>query len=706
MAKDDRSTRWLRRRGPASPTPGGALPTALGSFGVPPFVDHAPDPLLVLVDGRVVWATPGVASCIGWAAHDLVGREFAELCAPLDRAQFDDVLAKVVDGATHRGVFRLRVPSGERLSVLVSLAAAEETGAVVVSVREIDLRVTTEQHLKAERDRAQALLESFMDPYVLLDPLWSTADRVIDFVLVEANEHAAVFTGGTIADVVGRRLCDLVPGFEDAALVDEFAEVLRTGAPLLIDAQRVALGASRDAGFLTVRAVKAGDRLSLTWRDVTPLVGAMDRVRESEQRLRSVLDTMFDPHFTLVPVRDGSSNVVDFEFSGANNAACRAAGLADGELTGRTVLSMFPAHSRAGEAQVALFALALQRGETLVLDDHRVAAWGVEQRFYDLRVVPLGNTLNVSIRDVTERHESARQLAASEERYRLIAHNASDVIIHVRGTTIVWISPSVEVAFGRGPEEWIGNEIEQFVEPDDMELLREGAARVDNGDTVVRRVRVHAPDRPTHWVEMHASRYLDATGRQDGLIASLRIVDTEVHALEELDRLARFDALTGLLNRREALLRIDHLDHPGRRPGGRYAVLFCDLDSFKQINDTHGHVVGDQLLRALSQRIVATVRTDDVVARMGGDEFMLLLSGVHELDQAVSVAEKIRRAVAEPVTTIRGPVHATVSIGVTMASRGESSDALINRADAAMYEAKARGRDQVVAFVTDETPPT
>jgi diguanylate cyclase (GGDEF)-like protein len=125
-------------------------------------------------------------------------------------------------------------------------------------------------------------------------------------------------------------------------------------------------------------------------------------------------------------------------------------------------------------------------------------------------------------------------------------------------------------------------------------------------------------------------------------------------------------------------------------------VLFCDIDRFKDINDERGHAAGDEVLRVVGERISSAIRRDDVAARIGGDELLVILSGVHDLDEAMSVAETIRRAVAEPILLADGRVTTSMSIGATIAGVDEIADDLIARADEAMYEAKRSGRDRVV----------
>jgi diguanylate cyclase (GGDEF)-like protein/PAS domain S-box-containing protein len=312
-------------------------------------------------------------------------------------------------------------------------------------------------------------------------------------------------------------------------------------------------------------------------------------------------------------------------------------------------------------------------------------------------------------RDVSTHVEAEERLAASEAHFRLLAENVSDVVVLIGsdGSTVEWVSPSLTEMTGWSPEEWIGHSITEFGHPDelgdfaaDRNRFRAGQLSLDHG-AWVSRSRQLAKDGTFHWIETHTRGLVDPDGSRQGAVLSFRVVDTEVDFERELERRARLDDLTGVLKRDAAMRRLEGAQADQRQTGGSRAVLFVDVDAFKSVNDEHGHAAGDALLRALADRIVDAVRSEDTVARMGGDEFLVLLEGVHSQDQALALAEKIRAVAAEPVDVADGAVSASVSIGVTLGRDGESADALVARADAAMYEAKRAGRNRVVAIAAD-----
>lgn len=295
-----------------------------------------------------------------------------------------------------------------------------------------------------------------------------------------------------------------------------------------------------------------------------------------------------------------------------------------------------------------------------------------------------------------EKEQLSRQRADAEMRYRILADNAVDVIFHLHGSNVTWVSPSVEAAFGEPPGRWVGSDVTHRVHPDDLDTLLTAMQGAAADRPVLARFRVRTTDGGHHWVDGHVKPYLDADGTTDGLIAALRIVDEQVEAQQRLDRLARFDTLTGLPNRAEAIARLESALHDPRDPGVHLGVLFCDVDYFKSINDTWGHSAGDVVLATIAARIRDSIRQGDTVGRIGGDEMVVLLPGIHDLDEAVEIGEKIRCRIAEPIQHGGNTIRATLSIGATISVPGESAAAVTARADVAMYRAKQASRNMVV----------
>ena len=170
--------------------------------------------------------------------------------------------------------------------------------------------------------------------------------------------------------------------------------------------------------------------------------------------------------------------------------------------------------------------------------------------------------------------------------------------------------------------------------------------------------------------------------------------------------MARFDALTGLVNRAETIRRLESALAQPQPFETHVGVLFCDVDHFKDINDTWGHGIGDFVLATLAARIRDNVRQGDTVGRTGGDEILVVLPGAHSIDEVAEIAESIRRHAAEPIHVSGNAVCATLSIGATIALPGEPVSSIWARADAAMYQAKLGDRNTVIRVSAQRSRPT
>jgi diguanylate cyclase (GGDEF)-like protein/PAS domain S-box-containing protein len=168
---------------------------------------------------------------------------------------------------------------------------------------------------------------------------------------------------------------------------------------------------------------------------------------------------------------------------------------------------------------------------------------------------------------------------------------------------------------------------------------------------------------------------------------------------EQLYYLAHYDSLTGLANRRQFHDLLDRALKAARRKNEGVAVMFIDVDSFKEVNDNYGHRAGDQLLQEVGKRIQGCVRETDVVARLGGDEFTVILANLHDPGNIEPIAQKLLDQIARPVTIGHEEVRVTSSIGISiLAEDTTDADSLIQNADLAMYRAKAQGKNAFQVF--------
>lgn len=195
------------------------------------------------------------------------------------------------------------------------------------------------------------------------------------------------------------------------------------------------------------------------------------------------------------------------------------------------------------------------------------------------------------------------------------------------------------------------------------------------------------------WESASISPITDMHGEISHFVAVKENITDKKAMLEQLEHMARFDMLTGLSNRRMFLERLAQSVEIARRTERRFALLYIDLDGFKQINDSYGHDAGDLVLKTVSSRLLDSVRLSDTVGRMGGDEFTVALGAINHYDDAGQVAEKILEALRRTITLPNGAsgrIGASIGISV-FPDDADSGDQLLAAADNAMYEVKHNG---------------
>ena len=205
-------------------------------------------------------------------------------------------------------------------------------------------------------------------------------------------------------------------------------------------------------------------------------------------------------------------------------------------------------------------------------------------------------------------------------------------------------------------------------------------------------------DGRTNWTLTTKLPLHDESGAVIGLVGITREINEIRQTEVALQHLATHDALTGLPNRFLMIDRLDQLLARARRSLTAFAILFMDIDGFKGVNDSYGHEVGDLLLQAVAGRLTKSVRQSDTVARIGGDEFVIIPETVRDVRGAEAIAVKIQEALARPVVIQKHTMTVSASIGISFyPQNGDDADTLLRAADSAMYLAKREGGNRHVA---------
>src|SRR6185437_14012178 len=276
--------------------------------------------------------------------------------------------------------------------------------------------------------------------------------------------------------------------------------------------------------------------------------------------------------------------------------------------------------------------------------------------------------------------------------------NASDVIMIVSPDGVVrFASPAATRTLGFKPEEITGKRLADLWGGEDGERLRAflgEIARTASGVVGPVELRIERAARVIEGVGSNLSN--DPAVR--GLALNFRDISERKVLEEKLRQLAFHDPLTLLANRNLFRDRVQHALARAQRGDSHAAVMFLDVDNFKNINDSLGHDAGDRLLQAVAQRILQTSRTSDTVARLGGDEFGVLLEGVATAAEARRVADALIESLGMPFSLDGREVRVTASVGVAFSAADTTAKALLSNADLAMYHAKAAGKNRHVTF--------
>ena len=499
-----------------------------------------------------------------------------------------------------------------------------------------------------------------------------------------------------------------------ASWLADVRQALQDGSPV---PQRQAHVRCKDGSYREVMLQTSLQRnlLLVTFTDITELKRLEGELLEHEKKYRGFVENANDIIFTLD---------LEGRFTYLSPNCQKVLGLDPADLVGRHFGEIM--HPK-DLPDCLIFFESLVQGQRLTGIEYRILR---DDGIWTWQASNLGPILDeggrvaavIGVgRDINLRKQAQEQLSLSEARYRLLSDNARDVIWTLTPDgRITYISPSVEQVRGYTPQEAMQQTLEQTLTPASIELnlayFSQMLADVAAGrqpQTFRGQMEYLCKDGSTYWCEVMATPIL----AEDGSLVELLGVSRDISehkrfenelkqakdatealnralavANEQLSRLANTDRLTGLWNRRHfeetvlhEMIEADRYHHP-------LSMLIFDIDHFKAVNDRYGHLAGDQVLVELSRIARQQIRDSDLLARWGGEEFVILMPNTGPID-ATTVAEKIRSAFANHRFPDLGTV--TASFGIAAWRASESLDRWISRADGALYEAKQAGRNQV-----------
>jgi diguanylate cyclase (GGDEF)-like protein/PAS domain S-box-containing protein len=513
-----------------------------------------------------------------------------------------------------------------------------------------------------------------------------------DGTITYANRAAVSVFGRAGASLAGRNAFDVVhPHEQDTAVHALAATSTRPGTHSPVEFRlRDASGEWRIFDVLATNLLDdpAVHGVVVQGRDVTARARAIGALVESETRFRCLVENSPDIVAILYP---------DGEWS-ATDQGTRLLGYPKGyEVDGGVFALIHP--DDVGPAAAALKALldgTRPGGQPLELrirhaDGHYVDFECVAQNLIDDETI--GGVV-VTARNITERKQMQRALRAAEDRFKAVFERTpiSVSLVDLNGD-IRDINNAGCALTGRSREELVGTPAANTVHPDDIDAAIEATIAQLGGATEKAEFRILRPDGTMAWVLSKAS-LIDPGGDGDPYVVTSQTDITARRELEErLTHEATRDPLTNLFNRGAFLTQLELA--LARRSDKPIAVLFADLDYFKDVNDSLGHDAGDTVLAVVAKRLEQTTRNGDIIARFGGDEFVILCHDVADQAEGDEIAARVR-AVVDNRIDVRGvPVHLGISVGIAISHEHSTPDELLRAADRLAYKVKRSNRTRL-----------
>jgi len=653
--------------------------------------EHVASATFIYRGTNFIYVNAAATELTGYTREELLALPFWSVVAP----EFRDVVRQrglarqAGEAAPARYEIRLIRKDGEERWVDFSAGQVEYGGAPASIGTAFD--ITTRKHAEEALQRQALTFENLYDAVVISD----LPGRIVDW-----NPAAERIYGWTRAEVLGKTSALWHAPEEGPGLELRIRDALDREGRFEGEIRFVRKDGSRGVSeTVVVPLVDArGERVGHLGvnRDVTERKRAEDALHTSEERFRLM-------------VRPGSevffySHDADGVFEAVSPSVRDVLGYEPDELRGRSYESLSTGHPL-DERMDALTRHTMESGEPnsyVVFARHR-DGHPVALELVETAVVRGGRARGVHgfARDITERIRAEEALRESEERYRTLFEESRDAVYMstVEGELVSANQAFVEM-FGYSLDDVRQGRMEElYADASDRQRFRDEIFRA--GYVRDYEVRLRTRGGGVCHCLVSATLRRGPDGAVTGFQGIIHDITARKEAEERLAYGALHDALTGLPNRALFVDRLSQALERLRRGGGErpFAVLFLDLDRFKMVNDSLGHGVGDQMLRALAERLKGALRPGDTVARFGGDEFTLLLDEIAGPLEATHAAERVLAALAAPFTLDEHEVFTSASVGLAVSTAGtEDPEELLRNADAALSRAKALGKNRYEVF--------
>ncbi|MGZ5047342.1 MAG: bifunctional diguanylate cyclase/phosphodiesterase [Usitatibacter sp.] len=550
----------------------------------------------------------------------------------------------------------------------------------------VGLAAEATRELRAQLSFTQQLIEAMPNPVFFKDRegRYLGCNRAFEKFVGEPRDE---LIGRTVRDIAGAELAGLTEAADEALLAGPGAQSYETSMVHGVD------GLSHDVIVSKASLVDPSGKIAGlvgVLVDITERKKLEGDARAGHERLRAV-------------IRAAPVAIIDCDLDDVvrmwNPAAERIFGWREDEMLGKP-LAVVPDELREETRALRERAQAgeivwIEETQRLCRDGRLIDASITLAPVYDAEG-RVNGTLGTVI-DVSPRKRAEAALRESEAQLRLAMDAAQLGMWYWEcDTDRFTYSEGLNALFGRPGESQLVDYrvLKERLHPEDRELF-DAAMRhsVKEGDDFQVDFRVVWPDGSVHWVANRGQVHRGPDGRAKRVIGVAMNITERKLAEQRIAHMAHHDALTGLPNRVLLRDRIQQAIAQAHRGGSQLAVLFLDLDRFKTINDSLGHQLGDRLLQSVASRLLVCVREGDTVARVGGDEFVIVIPGIGAATDASAVASKILEVLSAAFHLHGNDLHVAASIGISLyPADGSDAETLMRNADTAMYHAKDSGR--------------
>lgn len=645
------------------------------------FLINSGNDAVYIFDSRrtIIYVNDIACAMTGYARDELIGSNLKRVARELKGDVADIIVGQ--DKSGYKNLFESRHyrKDGSVIPVEIANAVSSINGKqyVVAFARDISDRKKRQQ----EMEELQFVLENASDAVYLYK---KNGD------IYYVNNSACMNLGYSKEELQRMNLADIDPSYLPEYRKEAWLDNSIYRLPPLQTVHIRKDGTSYPVEISTTTAMSGNEKIGASFaRDLTERIKAQRQLYFTQLGSDSAAETIL-------------YHDKDARITYANKTACKMLGYSMEELLSMKILQIGKTVNE--ETWPHIWNQVLD-GETHTFVDHHIRKDGTEfpvevtSRVHNFDGELIGCTVT---RDVTERMIAQNVLAESEERFRLIADTSPVVLILSRAENaqIIYANKQAEILFGKSSQQLSQLSVAGLFDRTDLKYqildIHAKGKQIEGFETILER-----KGRSTVWLSISA-RCIELQGEK--VICSAMQDITEAKELaNKLSYHATYDSLTGLVNRREFELRLKQLIDDSAVSAKLHALCFLDLDQFKIINDTCGHIAGDELLRQLANVFQAKLRREDTIARLGGDEFGILLQHC-ELKQAESVADHIRKTVMDFRFVWQGNSFTLgVSIGLVLVGHpGDTVTDILRRADAACYAAKDSGRNRIHLYSADD----